>query len=233
MASPIPIHILTPFHRRLNPRLWQDRQLRLGVRLKLFQTAVAFYQFLALPNLKVTDIIMTGSNAAFNYTRLSDIDVHLVVPFAGTACPGLADNFFTTKKTLWNQTYHITVRGHPLELYVEDTAEPVKANGIFSVLHNHWLKVPMDVPPRRDDTAVLHKVEAFKDEIDALLVDDPKLGAVNQILKRLYVLRRNGLLNGGEFSVENLTYKILRSLGYMQKLYDARINASDKALSMR
>jgi hypothetical protein len=229
----IPLNVLTPFHHRLNPRLWRDHHLRLGVRLKLFQTALAFYRFLALPNLKVNDIIMTGSNAAFNYTPLSDIDVHLVVQFSRTTCPALAENFFTTKKTLWNQTYHITVHGHPLELYVEDTTKPVQANGVYSILRDHWLKMPSDLPPRRNDTAVLHKVEAFKDEIDALLVDDPKIGPVNQILERLRILRQNGLLDGGEFSVENLTYKILRSLGYMQKLYDARIKARDKALSIR
>src|ERR1051325_11053445 len=95
---------LLQFHQRLNPHLWRRHRLRPEVRLKLLHTAIAFYRFLELPALRANDIVVTGSNAAYNYTLLSDIDVHLLVAYHETACPALAANFFTTKKNLWNQT---------------------------------------------------------------------------------------------------------------------------------
>ena len=221
------------FHSRLNPRLWQHDDLRVEVRLKLLQTAIAFYRFLDLPGLRVNDIIVTGSNAAYNYTRLSDIDVHLLVDFHRTTCPTLADNFFNTKKTLWNQTYDTMIHGHPVELYVEDVDDPVNANGVYSLLHSDWLKTPHATPPPRHDSAVQQKAQAYADEIDSLLTGEPSVKEINHLLNRLRNLRQNGLLAGGEFSTENLAFKTLRSVGYLQKLYDARIEAQDRILSVR
>lgn len=226
-----PFDALT-FHRRLNPHLWQHHRLRPEVRLKLLQNAIAFYRFLDLPRLRVTDIILTGSNAAYNYTRLSDVDVHLMVAYGRTSCPQLAGNFFNTKRNLWNKTYNVSVHGHPIELYVEDTADPVVANGVYSILHDEWLTTPSDVPPARDDTAVEHKVKAYADEIDSLLLGEPKIADIDELLRRLHVLRQNGLLSGGEFSIENLTYKVLRNGGDLQRLYDRRIELRDAALSV-
>lgn len=233
MVAPLPISRIIRFHSRLNPRLWYRHELRIEVRLKLLQAAIAFYRFLDLPALRIKDIIITGSNAAYNYTALSDIDVHLVVDYKRTTCPTLASNFFFTKKALWGKTYDIVVREHPVELYVEDTAEPVKANGVYSVLHNHWIKTPTDTPPTRDDSAVEQKAQAYVDEIDNLLNGEPNIAAIDQLLGRLYTLRQNGLLAGGEFSVENLAYKSLRTLGYIEKLHDARVKRRDHELSMR
>lgn len=220
------------FHNRLNPDLWQNDRLRVPVRLKLLKTALAFYQFLELNNLVVKDIILTGSNAAYNYTELSDVDVHLIVDFTKSPCPGLAENFFTTKKTLWNQTYNIAIFGHPVELYVENLADPVKANGVFSILHNKWLKHPSPVAPTRDDSSVVQKAEAYADEIDSLLAARPSIKDLNHLLARLRTLRQNGLMTGGEFSTENLAYKLLRAEGFLQKVYDARIRIRELSLSL-
>jgi hypothetical protein len=224
-------HTSLTFHGHLNPRLWRNETLRPEARLKLFQAAVAFYRFLDVPHLVVRDIILTGSNAAYNYTRLSDVDVHLLVSFSHTTCPALASNFFNTKKSLWSKTYDVTMRGHTIELYVEDTAEPVKANGVYSILHALWLKSPSKVKPTFDDTAVEAKVSSLADEIDSLLNGEPAVIDIDQMLRKLYTLRSNGLLNGGEFSTENLAFKTLRNLGHIDKLHAKRIELRDKKLS--
>lgn len=231
MTSNVSVIKLPHFHERLNIRLWDGDRLRPSVRGKLLQDALAFYRFLDVPRLRVQDIILTGSNAAFNYTPSSDIDVHLLVDFDRTTCPELASNLFTTKKALWGRTYDVTIRGQPVELYVEDTSKPVTANGVFSLLHNRWLKHPRPVPPHIDDIAVTEKTKAYVDEIDAML-EQPDLDEIARLLGRLHTLRQNGLIRGGEFSVENLTYKMLRNLGYLQKLYDARVRLSDDRLSL-
>lgn len=223
---------LLQFHQRLNPHLWHDRRLRPEVRLKLLQAGIAFYRFLDLPSLRISDIVLTGSNAAFNYTSLSDIDVHLLVAYHNTSCPTLADNFFNTKRNLWNRTYTIAVHGHPIELYVEDTADPAYSNGVFSILHNHWLKRPTPRPTPPDDPALRLKVDSYADEIDTLLAADPKRSDVDDLLQRLRKMRISGLLSGGEFALENLTYKMLRGLGYLQRLADKRVELRDKSLTL-
>jgi hypothetical protein len=221
------------FHGSLNPRLWRNDTLRPEVRLKLLEAALAFYHFLDVDSLIVKDIIFTGSNAAYNYTVMSDIDIHLLVDFTNSACPDLATNFFTTKKALWSKTYDATVRSHAIELYVEDVADPVTANGVYSILRGHWLKIPSRDAPKPDDGAVVHKAQALADEIDGLLDGVPGVADINDMLSRLYVLRQNGLMNGGEFSVENLSFKALRSLGYIDKLHDKRVEIRDEELSLR
>ena len=184
------MHPVFQFHRHLNPLLWRNDALKPMVRLKLFRTAVAFYQFLDVKQLVVNDIIVTGSNAAYNYTRLSDIDVHLIVDVNASACPKLADNLFLTKKALWGQTYDVAIFGFPVELYVENAADPVKANGVFSVLHNDWLKHPTPVRPVVDATDVQLKCAAYAALIDDLLSGTPDLKDINALLARLRLLRQ-------------------------------------------
>lgn len=207
-------------------------RLRPEVRLKLFQTAVAFYRFLEVPRLLVRDIILTGSNAGYNYTSLSDIDIHLLIKFSGTPCPDLTTNIFTTKKTLWSKTYNTKVRGHAVELYVEDTDSPVTATGIYSILHGKWIKFPKHETPSPDDTAIEYKFNAFAAEIDSLLDGVPAIIDLNQMLGKIYTLRQNGLLTGGEFSTENLTFKMLRTFGYLDRLRDKRVEVRDTELSL-
>jgi hypothetical protein len=68
------------FHRRLNPRIWgQDEQLLPEVRDKLLAIAADFQEFLGVEDLDIRDITISGSNAAYSYTKNSDIDLHLIV----------------------------------------------------------------------------------------------------------------------------------------------------------
>jgi hypothetical protein len=220
------------FHKTLNPRLWDNHRLRPEVRLKLFEAAVAFYEFLDISRLIVRDIIVTGSNAAYNYTELSDIDIHLLVDFTKSTCPDLASNFFSTKKALWTKTYDVTIRSHAIELYVEDVDEPVAANGVYSILHSEWLRTPSRTPPRRSGKAIIDKTEELGGEINALLDASPTIAAINQMLGRLYTIRQDGLKAGGEYSTDNLAFKALRALGYIERLHDKRTKIRDAQLSL-
>lgn len=219
------------FHDRLNPLLWTDGAMRPEVRVRLLRIALKFYQFLEIPGLKVEDIVVTGSNAAFNYTRLSDIDIHLVVDYRTAVCPDTAENLFTAKKNLWNSEHELSIRGFGVELYVEDANRPAESNGVYSILRAEWRSQPSSKEPRFDDAALVRKTEALAGQIDGLLrrPDDAQL---DRMLKRLKAMRQAGLESGGEFSVENLTFKSLRALGYVDRLRAARTEAEDDALSL-
>jgi hypothetical protein len=49
---------------------------------------------------------------------------------------------------------------------------------------------------------------------------------------KLRRLRRNGLDTHGEFGVENLTFKVLRNMGYIERLHDAYLHQQDQQLSI-
>lgn len=222
------------FHQDLNPRLWQNNDLRPEVRVRLMRAAIAFYQFLDLPGLRIEDIVLTGSNAAFTYTPESDCDLHLIVDHANTRCPDMAAGYFDTKRLLWNQIHDASIRGHPVELYVEDREQPAYASGVYSILRGEWIKEPKrGAPPRMDDAAITRKVASLRAEAESVLASsDPRQDEVDALLSRLSAMRRSGLATAGEFSVENIAYKLLRAEGVLDRLRQARIDAEDRDLSL-
>lgn len=220
------------FHDALNSLVWDDTRMRMEVRVRLMRAALAFYRFVDVPRLVVRDIVLTGSNAAYNYTRQSDLDVHLIVDFKATSCPGLAENVFTTKKALWAETYDITIHDMAVELYVEDSAKPAKSNGRYSILQGEWIDKATSASPSKNDSSVVSKVKYLSAEIDGLIASKPSNDQVTMMFARLRSLRQNGLLNGGEFSAENLAYKALRALGYLDRLFDASKRSTSDDLSL-
>jgi len=219
------------FHRHLNQKIWLRRAMRPEVRLKLLESALTFYEFLKVP-VRVADIVLTGSNAAFNYTVQSDLDVHLIVPYAQTGSPSLAENLFLTKKALWASYYDIKVRGQPVELYVEDKASPAQSNGVYSLLRDRWVREPKAVPPALNDSAITRKVEGLAAEITALMDAHPPAEDIDRLFAKLHAMRQSGLQDGGEFAVDNISFKVLRALGYLDDLWNARRKAVGSVLSL-
>jgi hypothetical protein len=100
------------------------------------------------------------------------------------------------------------------------------------VLHDRWLKRPSPQPPAPDDTAVRQKRDAWAAKIEDLLAGEPSIKQIDRLLSRLKSMRRSGLERGGEFSVENITVKQLRSSGLIAKLFQERIDLIDRKLSL-
>ena len=49
---------------------------------------------------------------------------------------------------------------------------------------------------------------------------------------RIYKFRKSGLEKGGEYSVENLTFKVLRRNNYLNKLRSLKIMSYDKMMTI-
>jgi len=99
------------FHDRLNPRLWDSGEhLRPEVKAKLMQVAQDFQEFLGVPDLDVKDITISGSNAAFNYTPGSDIDLHLVIDIPNVTHDEVYRELFNAKKYQYNDEHDIRIR---------------------------------------------------------------------------------------------------------------------------
>jgi len=85
--------------------------------------------------------------------------------------------------------------------------EPHHSTGVFSVGRNKWLDQPSKTKPDIDDGALVKKREAvLHDATQALL--DPTLERLQRVKERITTMRRAGLERTGEWSTENLVFKI-------------------------
>ena len=222
------------FHDSLNTVIWKNGKMRPAIRIRLLRAALEFYRFLELESLRVTDIIMTGSNAGFNYcAETSDIDLHLMVKCPRNMTVADAQNLFKTKKTLWEDEHNIHIGKFPIELYAEIDDDLV-ASGIYSVLKGKWLKTPSKTKPSINDDAVIAKVDYVASRIDDVLADkNTNVAEIKTLLDKIKHMRTVGLMDGGEFSVENLAFKALRSLGYLDRLWTLKTKIVDDSISLK
>ena len=73
------LHDAVHFHEELNPELFQGDKLIPEVREQLLLIAQDFVDHLGIQHIDVEDITVSGSNAAYSYTKHSDIDLHILV----------------------------------------------------------------------------------------------------------------------------------------------------------
>ena len=219
------------YHNELNAKAWDNGQLRPEVRQRLLQIATIFLDYLDIPNFDALDIVLTGSIANYNYTRFSDFDLHVVTRYSDLRCDDLAEAFYRAKKEVWNNQHDIMIRGHEVELYVEDVEQPPVSGGVYSVVNDRWIKKPSYNPPRIDDRAVNDKANDLIQRITKAIASDDTAD-IERLRTKIRNMRRSGLDTAGEFGVENLAFKIVRNLGYLDKLSKAYTQQQDRDLSL-
>jgi hypothetical protein len=219
------------FHKELNPKLWEDEKLDPEVRDQLLLIAEDFVEYLGISNLKVRDVTISGSNAAYSYTPHSDLDLHVLVDFNELPNNEVYQELFTAKKTLYNDAHNITVRDVPVELYVQDTNNPVHSLGEYSIVHDKWIRIPKKRRANFDQAATKLKYEKLGELIElALKTKDPK--RVNDTISLIKRYRKSGLDKAGEFGPENLAYKAVRKQGLVQALHDLKAELHGEKLSI-
>jgi len=220
------------FNTKLNPRLWdKHEQLRPDVHDALLAIADDFKTSLGVADLDLVDITISGSNAAYTYTPESDIDLHLVINFP-TYNIDVYRELFNAKKFQYNTQHKITIGGTPVELYVQDANEPHVSQGIYSVLHNKWIEIPKRHKSETNDISVTSKFEDYVDRIEQTIASRD-IGSIKDLIQRIGQMRKAGLHTAGEFSVENLVFKMLRHNGLLEKLFKARNEMHDAELSLK
>jgi hypothetical protein len=217
------------FHSRLNPRLWDGRErIKPEVREALLKIAADFQEFLGVPDLQVKDITVSGSNASYTYTPHSDIDLHLIVDIPELYDPVFRE-LFNAKKYQYNDLHNITVRDADVELYVQPADEDVVSQGEYSLKRNKWIQVPRRKRADINDAVVRNKYEDLKQRIENSIKSGQ---GAEELMKKIRVMRQAGLDEHGEFSAENLAFKMLRSQGYIERLANARSDAHARELSL-
>ena len=221
-------------HGNLNPKLWIDDTLRNDLRKGFLKIAHHFYEFLEI-HVPIQDIILIGSNANYNWTKYSDIDLHIIVNYLEIGDNlHLVQNYLHAKKSVWNSNYPLTFKGMNIELYAQDSNDNLHASvGIYSILNGKWIQKPNSKIISIDDDAITQKTKSYEYEIDALSEKDPKLEfKIKDLLLRLRNLRSSGLEAEGEYSLENLAYKHLRNTGHIERLKQLLQNSTMGQLSM-
>ena len=229
----------------LNPKIWEkdgnSYTMKPEVREKLLEITNLFIDFLGV-DVIVTDIIMIGSLVNYNWSKYSDIDLHILVNFNQFSenSKDLYLEFFDLKKVIFNQKHNITMFGYDVECFVKKEDETTFSSGIYSILYDMWMN-----EPKKSNTKNIDK-ELIKDRasqwmriidglIDNIQDEDPDeiKSLVKKYKEKLKKFRNCGLEKVGEMSLENLVFKLLRRNGYIEKLYDTPTEIIDKKLSMK
>lgn len=218
------------FHKELNPKLWVAQRLKPAVRYKLLQIAKHFVEFIDIPELLLKDITISGSNAAYSYTPQSDIDLHLIV----TVPPEkelLLKPLYDAKKNQYNFNHDIQIKGIDVEVYVQPDSDKHHSLGVYSVLDDKWIDEPTMATVKINDSDVKAKVSNYLNKIMQALTDD-NIDNVKAVQQEISKLRQSGLEQHGEFSIENVAFKVLRAKGFIEQLRQHIYKLQDKALSL-
>jgi hypothetical protein len=220
------------FHDELNPKLWINKKLRPEVKKQLLRISEDFLDELGIKSIDIEDITVSGSNAAYSYTPHSDLDLHILVDMSKLSNDEVYQELFTAKKNIYNDSHDIKIRDIPIELYIQDSNEPVVSLGEYSILNNEWIKLPTKRRANFDQTATKLKFEKLLDLIKRTL-KTKDIEKLNKVIDKIKQYRKAGLDKAGEFGPENLAYKILRKQEYITKLYDLRKKLHSQELSLK
>lgn len=232
----------------LNPKIWMENGfINSRVRMRLLDIADTFIDGLDIDWVEIDDIILTGSLANYNWSKYSDFDLHIVLDFKEVdERVDFVSNYFNSKKKIWNNEHdNLKIYGFPVELYVQDKNENHTSTGIYSLEKNKWLVKPKTENVnslKLNKKLIKEKVKNIVDKIDNIenLIsnekDEYKLEQYSKKIKyffdKIKGIRKESLSKYGEMSTGNIIFKCLRRLGYIDKLYNLKLNTYDKIKSI-
>jgi hypothetical protein len=238
----IPKDVLTSFKlkKKLNDDIWENDKLKEKIRVKLLKIGKDFIKDLELSSdVKILDVLFTGSLANFNWSKFSDIDLHIVIDFKKVDSDDkIVKTLFDAKKNVWNKEHDITVYDYSVELYVQDKNESLAATAVFSVLKNKWLKKPNREEFKVPKKALQDKVKIFIEKLKDINNEYKDKNYKNVIKKsdslktKIRRMRKSGLEQSGEYSLENIIFKVLRRTNFIEELNMLKSKAYDNLMSI-
>lgn len=224
-------------HDNLNLDIFdQDDKMHVDVKKALIKNAIEFIKFAKIEDLKFKDIILTGSLANYNWTEYSDLDVHILMDFNQIhSDQEFAGEYFKTKKNLWEERMPVEVKGFDVEVYVQDINEPHSSTGVYSLIKDEWLTKPIDKMIALDIANIQLKAADFMNAIDEIGYSENQeeiIKEINRIQEKLRNYRKAGLDKEGEYSTENLVFKILRHTGYLETLSNIKKSVLTNMLTL-
>jgi hypothetical protein len=219
------------FHDELNPAIFDGDYMKPEVRTQLLLIAEDFVDHLGINHLDIEDITISGSSAAYSYTPHSDIDLHILVDMSKFKDDDVYRELFDAKKVVYNDAHDITIGGFDVELYVQDSNQPVVSLGEYSVKDDKWIRLPRKRRANFDQAATKAKYSKLY-KLAEFAVKSSDANKIQNVLRTIKKYRQAGLDLNGEFGPENLAYKALRTKGVIAELYKKLDELHSKKLSL-
>ena len=221
----------------LCPKIFDNEdKMNEEVRKVLLKNAIEFIKYCKTDKQDFKDVTVTGSLANYNYTKTSDIDVHILMDFDQISeDKEFVGEYFKNKKNLWSESYPATIKGHEVELYIQDTSESHTSTGVYSLITDKWLTKPVKKMIAIDTANVQLKAAHIMNAIDDLKDNHNHFDVINKVeslMDKIKKMRQSGLDKEGEFSTENIVFKILRNSDYIKKLVDTKKDVMTKELTL-
>lgn len=161
-------------HETLNPLLWNsDNTLKAEVKEKIDMIVEQFLDGLTENEvtINVTDIELVGSNCSYNYTKDSDLDIHVFCDTESLECPeDLYAKLYSAYRSLFEKKFDIYFYGIPVEIFVETENGTINSNGIYSVTAQKWLKEPtVESIPEIDQDALNAAFEPWEERYNDIM----------------------------------------------------------------
>ena len=225
------------YHDELNPLLWSNDNFDAAARVALLKLANFWREDALIPKKAVKDILIVGGNANYNYTKYSDIDLHLLVnkDMIPDCDDEILDDYLKDKKKLWALTHDVKIYGIPVEIYAQGLDEKYgKDQGVFSIKNNKWIQKPKKTKIDVNDAIVRKKAKDLENKI-RFIIDNKvdKIDVIKSFKEKLRNLRSVAVKQGGEFSVENLAYKEVRNKGLIDELQSYLDSLEDRTFSLK
>ena len=207
------------YNKTLDKNLWDEqKQLSPEVRAILLKIAKDYYDGNESIEGALVDAYVVGSSANYNWTPDSDLDIHLVIDSSKLDLDEeQARTMFELMSHKWNQSHDIKIKGHKVELYLQDTEHQVRSSGIYSLTDGQWVKEPHPEKVEIDEEHIKQKYHNMAKRIDASIQSED-VGKMKKVMEDLRNQRNTGLDKSGEFSAENIVFKMLRKFGYIKKV---------------
>ena len=224
----------------LNPKIFDSKEhMFKEVRTRMLMISDDFFETLDIGWVEIDDIILTGSLANYNWSRYSDVDLHILLKFEDVdENTDLVREYFNSKKNLWNEKHNITIKTYDVELYVQDTTEPHVSSGVYSVLWDGWVVKPEKGSKVIDEKKVTQKVNSLIDSIKHVtkLYEggeyDKVIRSIKTLKEKIKKMRQAGLDREGEYSFENIAFKVLRRIEFLDKISKLETMAYDSSLTL-
>lgn len=215
--------------------VWDGDEMDPSIREDLMQIARDYVDYLEV-DVDIKDIVLMGSLANYNWSDYSDFDVHVVFDFAQVnEDTELVKKYLEAKEKIWKFRHELMVAGYEVELYAQDVNDEGVSSGRFSLLENKWLSRPDREEFEPDEALIKRKSRVIMDQIDEVEHDFERnysyqelADKANRIMKKLKDNRKKGLDEEGEYSTENLVFKLLRRNGYIGRLLELKSEIYDK-----
>jgi predicted nucleotidyltransferase len=218
----------------LNKKIWDNGKLKPDIKEKLIiikNKVLSDLKKTTELDIELDQLLFTGSLASYRWRSSSDVDLHIIIKINNDFFLELIKEFFEMYSKNFNEKYDIFIKSYKVEINVKTDEKILDDKGIYNILDDTWIQKPSKPKKEFDDNDVVDLAVYYQDRIDDLINIDASLREIDHLRKEIKSLRTSGLSEDGEYSTGNMVFKELRHSGYLNKLFQIKLEKENETLS--